>query len=185
MLFFFFFWINKTFCSSLNIRNAYLQVHLPSAKANNDNNTDLFTSLISDIKFYSGNDPLLPWLRYASLSLSLSLWVALLMVLKSEIVWHFVYTEGSKRWRIHCLRKFWMRSCHGFCRSACKPSIPIAVTKTTYGTSAFGYDWYFTNPSLFFFFLDDFNSRSLGFLEVVWFLWKWRGKMWKSNLDAL
>ncbi|XP_030928257.1 mitotic checkpoint serine/threonine-protein kinase BUB1 [Quercus lobata] len=33
------------------------------AKANNDNNTDLFTSLISDIKSYSGNDPLLPWLR--------------------------------------------------------------------------------------------------------------------------
>ncbi|KAF3976790.1 hypothetical protein ACB098_06G139100 [Castanea mollissima] len=27
------------------------------------NNTDLFTSLISDIKSYSGNDPLLPWLR--------------------------------------------------------------------------------------------------------------------------
>ena len=24
----------------------------------------------------------------------------------------------------------------------------------------------------FFFFLDDFNSGSLGFLEVVWFLWK-------------
>nr|POF00048.1 hypothetical protein CFP56_15909 [Quercus suber] len=35
----------------------------PSAKANNDNNTDLFNSLISDIKSYSGNDPLLPWLR--------------------------------------------------------------------------------------------------------------------------
>ena len=32
-----------------------------------------------------------------------------------------------------------------------RPSIPIAVTKTTYGTSAFGYGWYFTNPSLFFF----------------------------------
>ncbi|KAK7831775.1 hypothetical protein CFP56_027055 [Quercus suber] len=35
----------------------------PSAKANNDNNTDLFSSLISDIKSYSDNDPLLPWLR--------------------------------------------------------------------------------------------------------------------------
>lgn len=33
-----------------------------------NNNTDLFNSLISDIKSYSGNDPLLPWLRYASLS---------------------------------------------------------------------------------------------------------------------
>ena len=124
-----------------------------SAKANNDNNTDLFTSLISDIKSYSGNDPLLPWLLYASLSLSLSLslWVALLMVLKSEIVWHFVYTEGSERWRIRCLRKFWTRSCHGFCRSACKPLIPIVVTKTTYSTSAFSYGWYFTNPLLFLF----------------------------------
>lgn len=27
-------------------------------------NNDLFTSLISDIKSYSGKDPLLPWLRY-------------------------------------------------------------------------------------------------------------------------
>ena len=183
-----FFWLNKTFCSSLNIRHAYLQVHLPSAKANNDNNADLFTSLILDIKSNSGNDPLLPWPRYASLSLSL--WVALLMVLKSKIFWHFVYTEGLERWRIRCLRKFWTRSCHGFCRSAHRPLIPIVVTKTTYGTSAFGYSWYFTNPSLFSFsffrfLLDDFDSGSLGFLEVVWFLWKWRGKMWKSNLDAL
>ena len=68
-----FFWLNKTFCFSLNIRHAYLQVHLPSAKANNDNNTNLFTFLISNIKSYSGNDPLLPWPQYASLSLSLSL----------------------------------------------------------------------------------------------------------------
>ena len=49
--------------------------------------------------------------------------------------------------------------------------------KMTYGTSAFGYSWYFTNPLLFLFFffrflLDDFDSGSLGFLEVVWFLWK-------------
>ena len=121
-----------------------------------------------------------------SLSLSFSLWVALLMVLKSKIVWHFVYTEGSERWRIRCLRKLWTRSCHGFCRSARRPSIPIAVTKTTYDTSAFGYSWYFTSPSLFLFFsffrflLDDFDSGSLGFLEVVWFLWKWRGKMWNQ-----
>ena len=129
----------------------------------------------------------------APVCLSLSLWVALLMVLKSKIVWHFIYAEGSERWRIRYLRKYWMRSCHGFCRSAHRPSILIAITKTTYGTSAFGYSWYFTNPSLFllfFFFLihfllDDFDSGLLGFLEVVWFLWKWRGKMWKSNLDAL
>ena len=87
------------------------------------------------------------------LSLSLSLWVALLMVLKSKTVWHFVYTEGSERWRIRCLRRFWTRSCHGFCRSARRPSIPIAVTKTTYDTSAFGYSWYFISPSLFLFFL--------------------------------
>ena len=88
-----------------------------------------------------------------SLSLSLSLWVALLMVLKSKTVWHFVYTEGSERWRIRCLRKYWTRSCHSFCRNARRPSIPIDVTKTTYGTSAFGYSWYFTNPSLFLFFV--------------------------------
>ncbi|XP_050258683.1 uncharacterized protein LOC126703676 isoform X1 [Quercus robur] len=35
-----------------------------------------------------------------------------------------------------------MISCHGFCRSARRPSIPIAVTKMTYGTSAFGYSWW-------------------------------------------
>ena len=40
-----------------------------------------------------------------------------------------------------------------FCRNVRRPWIPIAVTKTTYGTSAFGYSWYFTNPSLFLFFV--------------------------------
>ncbi|KAK7816040.1 glucan endo-1 [Quercus suber] len=40
-----------------NLNTPVLQVHLPFCKANNDNNTDLFTSLISDIKSYSGNDP--------------------------------------------------------------------------------------------------------------------------------
>ena len=99
-----------------------------------------------------------PSSRMAPICLSLSLWVALLMVLKSKIVWHFVYTEGSERWRIRCLRKYWTRSCHGFCRSARRPSIPIAVTKTTYGTSAFGYCWYFTIPSLFLFFFFSFSS---------------------------
>ena len=126
-----------------------------------------------------------------SLSLSFSLWVALLMVLKSKIVWHFVYTEGSERWRIRCLRKLWTRSCHGFCRSARRPSIPIAVTKTTYDTSAFGYSWYFTSPSLFlFFFFFSFSSWwfrfwVVGFLRSCLVPVEMKGKDVKSNLDVL
>ena len=154
----FFLGLNKTFCSSLNIRHTYLQVHLPFCQSQQRQQHQSLHLLDLRHQILLWHWPLLPWLRYASLSL----WVALLMVLKSEIVWHFVYTEGSERWRIRCLHKFWTRSCHDFCRSARRPLIPIAVTKTTYGTSAFGYSWYFTNPSLFFFFffrflLDDFN----------------------------
>ena len=190
---FFFFLLNKTFCSNLNIRHAYL-VFTGSPPFCQSQQRQQHQSLhLPDLKhqillWQRPSSPMAP--ICLSLSLSFSLWVALLMVLKSKIVWQFVYTEGSKRWRIRYLRKFWMRSCHGFCRSARRPSIPITITKTTYGTSVFGYSWYFTNPSLFLFLffrflLDDFESGLLGFLEVVWFLWKWRGKMWKLNLDAL
>ena len=144
-----FFWLNKTFYFSLNIRHAYLQVHLPFCQSQQGQQHRSLHLLNLRHQILLWQRPSFPM---APVCLSLSLWVALLMVLKSKIVWHFVYTEGLERWRIHCLRKYWTRSCHGFCRSACRPWIPIAVTKTTYGTSTFGYSWYFTNPSLFFFF---------------------------------
>ena len=192
LCFFFFFLLNKTFCSSLYIRHACFTGSPPLCQSQQRQQHRSLHLL--DLKHQ-----ILLWQRPSSpmapICLSLSLWVALLMVLKSKIVWHFVYTEGSKRWRIRCLRKYWTRSCHGFCRSARRPSIPIVVTKTTYATSAFGYSWYFTNPSPFSFsfsfsFFFSFSSWwfrfwVVGFLEVVWFLWKWRGKMWKLNLDAL
>ena len=145
-----FFWLNKTFYFSLNIRHAYLQVHLPfcqSQQQQQHRSLQLLDLIHQILLWQQPSSPM------ALVCLSLSLWVALLMVLKSKIVWHFVYTEGSKRWRICCLCKYWTRSCHGFCRNVRKPWIPIAVTKTTYGTSAFGYSWYFTNPSLFLFFV--------------------------------
>ena len=51
------------------------------------NNNDLFVSLVSDIKNYTGKDPLLPWIRYNPLSppfLRLSLFILCYLLM---VVW--------------------------------------------------------------------------------------------------
>jgi hypothetical protein len=72
---------------------------LPNKTMANHTN-DLFSSLISDIKTYSGKDPLLPWLRYIHFSVSLCVracvFVLLICVSLSFFCWFGICVCGYR-----------------------------------------------------------------------------------------
>jgi hypothetical protein len=59
------FQLNLVFYQQNKATNQLLYFQMETKKSITHKHNDLFSSLISDIKSYTGNDPLLPWLRYS------------------------------------------------------------------------------------------------------------------------
>lgn len=118
----------------------YIRSTLPPLSSMANPYNTLFSSLISDIKSYSGKDPLLPWLRYP-LPISLSPYYSINFYKLIKCFFFYIMTGVYGRWRTQYPHTFSKINCLDFFKNVRRPFYLISVTPMTCVTFAFGYSW--------------------------------------------
>jgi hypothetical protein len=100
---------------------------------------ELLSSVVDEIRRYAGSDPLRPWLRYAS--------PCLFSLFDRSANSPVGFLGGFGRWRRRFRRRSCGRSFPGSSRSAPRSSTTTPGTATTPATSASGSSWSASRPT--------------------------------------